>query len=1222
MAETDLNVGENSPVNWGAWQEEIRTIGGSNPLRNFEANSYGQIDLDRTHPGGYSQLVTGRPTLLSNLFRDPLAFSKAHSAARKIKAKASRLIEHFGIEGLFLAGGLADFTADGHDLTAPILLWPMQMIARGDDFECEISGQPFVNPELLSALRNLYGIEINSQELLARQLESSDLVPVTLLNYLAYATNAKVQIDLKRVLVISNFAPVLSKLNADFEPIESPAVLALASSPTGGLAPIDVPELNLVSDADSTQMRIIARALAGQSFAVETLPGCGYVQTVVNVLANLAFQGKRTLVVAPRQQTLAELTDRFANLDLPAIGIRADSTWVDLISAISRNEKAHAVDVHTARSSRQAAETALDGYFEALNTPDQLLNISIAEALKKLSALAVLPHAPQTSARIDRAALEAGLDKAEALELLNEAADLGEFNFGPQDTAWFQAHFDGPDEVDNALKAAKRLRDDAYPRLSEQLAEFIRGVNFKPATTVEDWGLYLRLFSGIRETLDRFVSDVFDRPLTELIAATAARKGFSRDKTMSGSNRRRLKKLAKEYLRTGMSVSDMNSSLRLVDEQRQLWAQYSLSPVPPQVPAGINDAQIAYQSFVADLDQIQRHLDPISTELPLIKLPLHQLQSKVNSLAEDTEALKNLGERSIVLKKLRQTGLGLLARDLAKLHVAKDRLSTELELAWWQSALESIVSRNKKILSYVPEVLEGNEIAFRQAYELQVQLGAAAVAAELSDRWKTGLSAWPAEASALKALLRTGSAQLRDAMSAAPNLVPVLAPAVFVSPYDIPDHFGREEKFDTILILDAAGSTVAENLTALTRGSQIIAFGDEAISEPTGFEVESKPTTAVSEAIKPSAYQEVRRIFGQEVLRRSYRTATQAMGELINREFYQNRIEFTPSAADYFGEKNFNVEVVTVDNKATSTIEGATESLDAEVAHVVELVFNHALWQPEKSLLVASASAVHAERIDSAIKKGLHSRPNLVEFFQAHGREQFEVAALSDLTHRLADRVIFSVGFGRTQHGAVLSNFGELSAANGRRHLANLLVSARSQITVVSCFPAADVPSDRLSNGAVLLRELLEAADKPHQEVSLDQDPMLQDLAIRLKKLGIRIDQSFSAATPMIASYGKSAAVIEPDWNIPGAIRTEKFRLRPRLLESLGWQYVRVYSFELFSDPQALAHRIAIRLGLQVAKQAQPLFEERAFEDTDMAWGDRAQSNDDKLKGDRPPHWG
>jgi hypothetical protein len=133
---------------------------------------------------------------------------------------------------------------------------------------------------------------------------------------------------------------------------------------------------------------------------------------------------------------------------------------------------------------------------------------------------------------------------------------------------------------------------------------------------------------------------------------------------------------------------------------------------------------------------------------------------------------------------------------------------------------------------------------------------------------------------------------------------------------------------------------------------------------------------------------------------------------------------------------------------------------------------------------------------------------------------------------------------------------------------------------------------------------------------------MLQDLNLRLKKLGVRVDVSFSASTPMVASFGKNAAVIEPDWNIPGTSRTERFRLRPRLLQSLGWHYIRVYSFELFSDPQALAQRIAMKLGVQVGRQPQTLFDEKAFEDTDAAWGDSTKSNDQQLKADKPPHWG
>jgi hypothetical protein len=248
----------------------------------------------------------------------------------------------------------------------------------------------------------------------------------------------------------------------------------------------------------------------------------------------------------------------------------------------------------------------------------------------------------------------------------------------------------------------------------------------------------------------------------------------------------------------------------------------------------------------------------------------------------------------------------------------------------------------------------------------------------------------------------------------------------------------------------------------------------------------------------------------------------------------------------------------------------------------------------------------------------------LIEFFNSHGREKFEVTPLAELTHRIADRVIFSLGYGRTSHGAVLSTFGQLSDSDGRRYMANLLVSAREQITVVSCFTADEVPSDRLSNGALLLKDLLQASTSTTQASTEMNDPMLADLSIRLKKLGARVDDSFSRELPLIVSYAKNSAVIEPDWSIPGANRVEKFSIRPGLLTAMGWKYIRVYSFELFSDPQAVANRIAESLGLQVSKRPLPLFDtdEKAFEDSDLAWGDRGDSNDSRLKQDKPPHWG
>ena len=69
---------------------------------------------------------------------------------------------------------------------------------------------------------------------------------------------------------------------------------------------------------------------------------------------------------------------------------------------------------------------------------------------------------------------------------------------------------------------------------------------------------------------------------------------------------------------------------------------------------------------------------------------------------------------------------------------------------------------------------------------------------------------------------------------------------------------------------------------------------------------------------------------------------------------------------------------------------------------------------------------------------------------------------------------------------------------------------------------------------------------------------------------------------------------------------------------------LRVSSFELFADPQAIAYRVAEALGVNLRDKTPTRFDEtdRAFKDTDMAWGERSQTNDQRLRDDKPPHWG
>lgn len=1204
---------------WDSWITQIRSIGGTNPLLNFELDNFCQIDLERAHPSGLAQFVGTGTALLNNLIRDPLAYSRAFTAAKRIDAKTHQLAEHFGIESCFLVGGLVSFQGDGFDLNLPILLWPSQLIRKGEEYELRRIGEAQVNPALITSLEVCYGVKLDPAQLLAQLSDDGDLVPIALLNFLNEKVTSAGSLDLKRILALGNFTTLPTELLADIETANIPLLKQLVADPMGLAAEPEAAQVISVLDADETQQRIVARALAGQSFAVETLPGCGYTQTLVNLLANLAVANKKVLVLAPRRQTLNEISDRFAGLGLNGLLLRSHSAWMDAIAGISRNEKAKPHASSDAKAEFKEVHDQLQSYFESLSEVDPQLGVSLVDILNKLSELAAMPHPPVTNARISRAELLARPNRERAFVLLLKAHELGEFRYGPQDSAWFQARFDSPNDAVEAIEVARRLRDHTYPTLAKKLQEFISAVEFEPANSVAEMGDYLRLFAGIRESLDRFNPSVYDRALTDVIVATSARKDKGE---MSGGTRRKLKKLAKEFIRPGMHVTDLNAALKAIDQQRKDWNLYSTGLKPPTVPNGINDALVTYQVLVSDLGALQQHLDPRSEEPPLVELTLAQLNLKLNSLVEDIGALDNLGERAMVTKELREYGLEDLMRDFAKQHIAREHMGTEFDLAWWQSALEYLAEIKPDLIAQSTSGLAELEARFVSLNHQLLEESRSQVANHLSAEWKKEIMAKFEQAEALRAQLKTGKASVKQIFEVAPDLVTSLTTCVAMSPYEVSLQIPANVSFDVLVILDAAGTSVAENLSGFKRANQVIAFGDDAVGVPSGFEVEARPVSTVPEALAPSVLTDVAKTFGQETLRVSYRQEGQVLGDFINREFYQNRIVFEPTVDDYFGNSHVQFVEITEDNRANSNIGGANESLDAEVNKTVELIFNHAQWNPEESLLVATASAVHADRIRNAVFSGLGSRSRLNEFFEGHGRERFEIATMSQLSHRIADRVIFSVGFGRTPSGAMLTNLGQLSGSDGRRALANLLVSARKQFTLVACFGAEDLASQS-TGGVAQVRDLIQSVGVAEKSEPGESLALLDDLTVRLRKLGVTVHLDFRERINLVASYSNKAIALEPDWNLSGQDLVQNLIFRPALLRSHGWMVERAYALQLFIDPEKHAKQIAQKLGIQVYDKVQSMFDEEvAFEDTDQAWGDRpALDNDQRLRQDKPPHW-
>ncbi|MDG2497721.1 MAG: hypothetical protein P8M68_06040 [Aquiluna sp.] len=1191
------------------WHRQRNAIGGTNPLVRFEPSSFGQVDLSRSHPGGLAQLASARTSTISNLVRDGVAQSRALTTSRRILNKALHIERNFGLDALFIAGGLVSIGGS----KMPILLWRSHLLSKGDDYELRVDPIPRINPALIRTIR-VYREDFRVSDLIAVSQGQSDLIPTGVLSLVSELIQSP-EVEIEKLLVLGNFVPELTLSQLEEPSSQSDVLMQLTGKKS--FEPIDftVREATLVLNADVDQQRVIGKALAGNSFAVETLPGCGYLQTLVNLLANLSLAGKRTLILAPRQQTLDEVAERLSHSKLAGLAVRESNTWSDVVAAISRNEKAAPADLASAQELASKREGEVEKYFDVIVHQNPNLGVSVIEALEELATLASLPAAPVNNARIAADLLPT--IRVKAKDLIQRAHEAGLFANSPADGPWFQAKFESEAEINRAVAAARSIAGEEFRMLRYQINLYLTDLNLSVCINVEDWANRLNLLMGLRETLDKFKPAIFDRPLTELIAASAPR-GDRGD--LSGAQRRRFRKLAKSYLRPGATVANLHQALVRAEEQRSSWQYLNLSQAPPTVPLGLSDVEAKFQKIYSVLEILQRHLNPDPDLMLLTRLKFDDLGTMLEDLATKTHSLDRYMERLPIAQELVSQGLGAFAKEASKTRPGFEQLQREFDLTWWQSALEAIIQSDSRVLDFTADTISELERDFEQAHEALITEGLSHVRATLGHAWKEAIAKHPAEADALRRQLRTKQLELASAAKVGGVLYKTLVPAVLASPYVLSD-LSSQEDFDLVIVLDASSTGVAETQAGLSMANQLIAFGDPVIATPENFDTVARANPVHIEGDRQSIFDLVAETFGTLAISRNYRVEGQVLGKYLNDNFYDGRLVIEPSAAQLFGAHNFEQIEVTEGNIASSTIEGATESLEAEVTRVANLVLNHARWSPDESLMVVTASRVHAERVSQAVQLEVAGQPHLAEFFDAHGREQFECVSMSELTHRLADRVIFSVGFGKTPEGRISGSLGDFNYASASRWMVNQIVSARKRMTVVSCYNFEDFAGGSLPENQRWLKDLI--APSFLGDISEGEaDPLLKDLALRLQKLGLKVSLNFGGRVSLAASFGTKATVVDPDWALVGENWDERLRVRPGLLRAMGWGYHRVHALEIFSQPQEVANRIAMALGVDLVRKAQPLFEEKAFDDTGRAWGDGDDSNDDRLRDDKPPHWG
>ena len=142
---------------------------------------------------------------------------------------------------------------------------------------------------------------------------------------------------------------------------------------------------------------------------------------------------------------------------------------------------------------------------------------------------------------------------------------------------------------------------------------------------------------------------------------------------------------------------------------------------------------------------------------------------RLERLVADTETLKTLPERTLLIENMREHGLGELLADLAEREVPAESVAAELELAWWQSALEAMISGDDYLAMSDGDALRQLEAEYRLADNAHIASGAARLRWELAERWRAGIAEHPRQADLLRSLLKDGRVTLAALTAQAPD---------------------------------------------------------------------------------------------------------------------------------------------------------------------------------------------------------------------------------------------------------------------------------------------------------------------------------------------------------------------------------------------------------------------------------------------------------------------
>jgi hypothetical protein len=1220
------------------WRRNLIDLTRRNPLLYYRPYKVGTLEFEDVDKSALNALLSGKSVSIRELFPP----NQQQSALRKVNEIRKRAIanrEDKGIETLFLTIGRVTWTpaTAGRPPAAPILLLPIDIAitARGTEARLERVGNPRINAVLLYALSQEHGrsaaLELQNEG--DEEIESvMGYLKEVIIRIGAIARGIPgLRVDLP--IVLGNFAfqklGIVNDLLRYADQLTAHDVIAAISGDSGARqhiqntrTPIEPHSLDrlspdqefLIRDADSSQQRVIAAVLAGQSGVIQGPPGTGKSQTIANLIATLAAHGKRVLFVAEKQAALDVVYRRLKEVRLGHLalnlhdGTMSHRTILDQLRlSLAETRRVLPVNsryVHQQFSERRSQLNQHVAQLHMLRLPSGLSAYGLHGELLRIPPTA---HS-QTRWRNPELA-HITVDRArEIRSLLLEASGLSALFLFRHPSPWTYARLTDSTEVQDALDLVEQLFRNRLPRLIAATSNAANIADLPPPVTVGQILILLDLLPYIATTLNDYEPTLFDEDLIGLVDhLSPAGEGRLRalwDLIINGEYRHAYQKARKHAKRRGIIWPwTIHNAINEAAPYQQQWLETlgdeAFVPEQAQVAAVHNalqrsGAEEAYEDllelaalFPATLLQRRCRTDQLDTAR------FTYLQSFFEVLRADTETPYQVPRVRAIRGALQQLRATPFFQELRERQPAPEHWASIFEHAWLTSCLQQAQRDVPSLVTFNGATHERVVDEFRQADQDRVRMAADRVRRSHAEHVRDARNTHSDQDAQVRQEIekKRGHLSMRRLVSRASDVLTAICPCWMASPLTVSQFIPGDKCYFDVVVFDEASQVLPEDaIAALLRGSAVVVAGDKHQLPPTRFFAGADTDVGDEDQEAPEqGYESLLDLMGTFLdpwpLLWHYRSRDESLIAFANRQIYDNDLITFPSPNS---SRAVNHDLIPFTPNPADNHE---ESNAAEVDRVIQLIFDHAENRPRQSLGVITLGITHMQRLQAALDKARQDRSDLDDFFREDRSDHFFIKNLERVQGDERDAIILSIGCTKNRAGRLnYTVFGPLLREGGERRLNVAITRARLRMTITSSFDQTDMPPGRSrARGVELLREYLayasESGKQPQSPVGNDTnlDAFEVDVYQVLRAHGMRLEPQVGASDARITfAVGhpdrpdEFVLAIETDGPTyhTAATASERDRLRQQQLESLGWAYHRIWSLDWYQRREQTIARV------------------------------------------------